>query len=132
MQVKWHRAPGTRVIKRTKLGNLPFPWDRQKWRGQRKQELSCPWVPHKLCRSVHLHHPGSIQASVDLETVVVTVGSDSRAGELADASGVVPPGVTLCLGQSGAAREQRPHRVNSSHGAWHLAGGGTAPRGAHT
>ena len=59
--------------------------------------------------------PRSIQGSVDWETVVVTAGADSRAGELAAASVVVPPGVILCLGWSGATREQGPHRVNSSH-----------------
>ena len=62
-----------------------------------------------------LHCPGSIKASADWETVVVTVGADSRGGNLAAASVVVPPCVTLCLGRSGAARGQRPHRINSSH-----------------
>ena len=56
----------------------------------------------------------AIQASVEWETVEVTAGADSRAGELATASGVVPPGVTLSLGQRGATREQRLHGVNSS------------------
>ena len=41
------------------------------------------------------------QASVDWETVVVTVGADSRAGELAAASGIIPPGVTVSLGGVG-------------------------------
>ena len=67
----------------------------------------------KLCRSAPLT-PWSIQATVDWETAAVTAGVDYRAGDLADASVVVPPGVTLCLGQSGVTREQ-PHRINRSH-----------------
>ena len=54
----------------------------------------------ELCRSAP-PAPWSIQALVDWETVGVTAGADSRAGDLAASSGVVPPGVTLCLGQSG-------------------------------
>ena len=59
--------------------------------------------------------PRSIQAPVDWETVVLTVGADSRTGELAAATVVVPPGVTLCLGLTGTPREQGPHKRNSSH-----------------
>ena len=55
------------------------------------------------------HHPRGIQDSADWETAVVTVGVDSRAGEMAAASGVVPPCVILCLGEVGS------HGVNSSH-----------------
>ena len=42
--------------------------------------------------------PLSIQAPVDWETAVVTAGADSRAGELATDTAVVPPGVTLFRG----------------------------------
>ena len=59
--------------------------------------------------------PQSIQAPADWETVVVTAGADSRAGELATATIVVPPDVTLYLGLSRATREQGPHKINSSH-----------------
>ena len=46
--------------------------------------------------------------------LVVTGGADSRAGELATATAIVPC-VTLCHGQSRAAGEEGPHRINSSH-----------------
>ena len=70
---------------------------------------------HPQAVQISNSHPQSIQASVDWETVVVTTGADTRAGELAATSVVVPSGVTLCLGWSRAAREQGPHRINSSH-----------------
>ena len=73
-------------------------------------------------------HPGPC----GLGAAVVTAGADSRAGEPAAATVVVPPGVTVCLGRGGAARGQGPHGINSSHWAVHLAGGGAAPPGAHT
>ena len=66
----------------------------------------------RLCRSVS--SPRSIQASPDWETVVVTAGTDSEAGELSAAT-VVSPFVTLCLRLSGAVREQMLHRINISH-----------------
>ena len=44
--------------------------------------------------------PRRIQAPADWETVVVTAGAESRAGELAAITVVVPPDVTLCLGES--------------------------------
>ena len=50
----------------------------------------------KVCRSAPLpppEHPGPCE----LGAVVVTAGADSRAGQLAAASVVVPPGVTLQL-----------------------------------
>ena len=54
----------------------------------------------RLCRSgppLPWEHPDLC----GLGAAVVTAGADSRAGELATASGVVPPGVTLCLGGAG-------------------------------
>ena len=54
--------------------------------GQRR--LSDHWVPPS-CADQH-PCPGSIQASVDWELQVVTLGADSIAGELAAASAVVP------------------------------------------
>ena len=45
--------------------------------------------------------------------MVVTAGADSRAGELAAASVVVPPCVTLCPGEA-KGREQASQGVNSS------------------
>ena len=44
-----------------------------------------------------LEHPGPC----GLGPMGVTAGADTRAGELADTSGVAPPGVTLCLGGAG-------------------------------
>ena len=41
-----------------------------------------------LCRRVPPLHPQSIQASADWETWVVTVGPDSRAGDMAAAKGL--------------------------------------------
>ena len=46
-------------------------------------------------------HHRSIQASVDWETRVVTRGELTPGPDLAAASVVVPPGVTLCLGGAG-------------------------------
>ena len=63
----------------------------------------------------HAPHPQSIQVPVDWETAAVPAGVDSRAGESATSTVVVPPAVTLCLGLREASREQRPHRINSSH-----------------
>ena len=68
----------------------------------------------KLCRlatPAAPEHPGQCRPGA----AGVTGGADSRAGGLATATVVVPPGVTLCLGLSGAAREQGPQGVNSSH-----------------
>ena len=70
-------------------------------RGPRPEQISSPAQEHPdPCR---------------LGAAEVTVGADSRAGELAAASAIVPPGVTLCHRQSKAAREQGLHRINSSH-----------------
>ena len=60
-----------------------------------------PWGTRELCRSAappQPEHPGPCGQ----RAVGVTGGADSRAGGLAADSGVVPPGVTLCLGLSGA------------------------------
>ena len=59
--------------------------------------------------------PWSIQAPMEWETALVTAGADSRAGELATATVVGPPGITLYLGLSTATSEQGHHRINSSH-----------------
>ena len=45
--------------------------------------------------------PRSIQATLDWKNVIVTAGADSRAGELAAANDVVPPGATVYLGGFG-------------------------------
>ena len=45
----------------------------------------------------------------------VTARADSSAGELAAASGIVPSGVTVCLGWSRATREEGPHKIKRSH-----------------
>ena len=76
---------------------LPHPQGRRRQGGHRAARMFLPPGTPKLCRSAP-PAPGSIQASADWETVVVIVGTDSRAGELAAASGVAPPGVTQCLG----------------------------------
>ena len=67
-----------------------------------ESEDSLPSGAPKLCRSAHLarEHPGQCGLE-DWETVVVTGGADSRAGELAATSVVVPPGVTSCLERQG-------------------------------
>ena len=49
-----------------------------------------------------------------LGAVVVTVGADSRAGELASTSVVVPPGVILCIGQAGPPGNRGLMGINSS------------------
>ena len=68
-----------------------------------------------LCKSVQPHQPGSAQASTDWRTMVVTVGADSRAGDLAAISVVVHPCVTLCLGEVGPPGNQGPHSINTFH-----------------
>ena len=63
--------------------------------------------------------------------MVVTVGADSRAGELTAVSVVVPPGVTLCLegrGQQGTgASRDKQHPLNRAPGR----GQGSSPRCMH-
>ena len=78
-----------------------------------QQGRSCCWAPLSCTdqRPPTPEHPGPCGG----EAAVVTAGPDSRSGELATASLVVPPCVTLCLGWSRATREQGPHRINSSH-----------------
>ena len=78
-----------------------LPRDRQRRGGHGTARTLLPLGTPELCRSAP-PTPRSTQASADWETVVVTAGADSRAGELA--ATVVPPCVTLCLGQSRAAR----------------------------
>ena len=56
-------------------------------------------------------HPGPC----GLVAAGITAGADTRAGELATASVLVPPDVTLCLGRSRATTEQEPHGVNRFH-----------------
>ena len=107
-------GPRSQVTKQTQPRILHSRRDRRKSGGHRTaRTLLAPGTP-KLCRSAP-PAPGSIQASVDWETVVVTAGADSRAGRLAAASVVIPAGETLCLRLSRATREQGPHRINSSH-----------------
>ena len=55
----------------------------------------------KLCRSVPTLPPTNIQASVDWKSVGAYWGSCLQGRELAEASVVVPPGVTLYLGRRG-------------------------------
>ena len=71
--------------------------------GPGQQGYSCRRAPPSCAdqRPLPREHPGPC----GLGAAVVTAGADSRAGELAAASGVVPPGVTLCLGWSGATKE---------------------------
>ena len=57
----------------------------------------------------------SIETPADWETVVVTAGVDCRARELAAATVVLPPGVTLYLGLNRATRDLGSHNINSSH-----------------
>ena len=82
--------------------------------GRAQDSEDAPATGHPRAVQLSAPHPRSIQASADWEPAVVTGGADSRAGQLAVVS-VVPPAVTLCLGQGRAAREQRPHRINICH-----------------
>ena len=64
-------------------------------RTQDSEEATAPGWPQAV--QISAPHPPSLQAPTDWETLVVTVGADSRAGRLATAT-VVPPCVTLCTG----------------------------------
>ena len=68
---------------------------------------------------------------VDWETVVVTGGADSRAGGLLAASVVVPPGVTLCLGEAGSqgTGASQDKQLPRSHAPGR--GRGSSPRCTH-
>ena len=74
----------------------------------------------------------SIQAPADWETVVVTVGADSRAGELAATTAVLPCVTFLVAGneqvhQGAGASQDKQLPQNPASGR-----GGAAPPGAHT
>ena len=101
-------GPGSQGTKQTQSTILCSPPDRRRWGGHRTaRTLLPPGAPHCADQQPPPpEHPGQC----GLGDWVVTLGAESRAGELAAASGVVPPDVThLCLGWSGGAREQRPH-----------------------
>ena len=80
---------------------LCSPQDRWKRREHRTAGTLLPPDAPKLCRSVHPCCLRSIQARGYWETMVVTAGADSRAVDMAAASVVVPPCVTLCLREVG-------------------------------
>ena len=63
-----------------------------------QQGHSCRWWPRavQIGATPPLEHPGPCR----LGAAVVTAGADFRAGQLAAATVVVPPGVTLYLGLS--------------------------------
>ena len=71
--------------------------------------------------------PSQEESQEDWETAAVSAGSWLQSWN----SGHLPCCFPRAWGES-TAREQRSHRVNSSHWALHLAGGGAAPPGAHT
>ena len=87
----------------------------------------------RSCRRVHIStlRPRSIQVPADWEPMVVTAEADSRAGELATATVVVPPDVTLCLGlsrrQGAGASQNKQLPLNRVH----LTGAGQLPQ-VHT
>ena len=57
VQVKPHRDLDPRVLQRTKLAILHFPWDRRKQGGHRTVRTLLPLSAPKLWRSVHLRLP---------------------------------------------------------------------------
>ena len=111
-QFQWRRpqSPGLRGTAQ----DPAFPPGQAEAR--RAQDIEdAPATGHPRAVQISAPCPRSIQASVDRETVVLAARADSMTRELAAAIAVVPPGVTLCLGWSSAAREQGLHRINSSH-----------------
>ena len=93
---RWSLGPGRRADTAADPA-LPGTGGGGEGTGQRGR--SCRRVPPSCADqcSPPLEHPGQCA----LGAAVVTAGADSRAGELAAASGVVPLGVTLCLEGSG-------------------------------
>ena len=69
--------------------------------GRAQDSEDTPAAEHPRVVQASAPYPRNIQASAEWETAVVTMGADSRAGELNAATAVVPPCVTLCLGGSG-------------------------------
>ena len=124
------QVPDLRVLGDT-AQDPALPQDRQRWGGPRTARTLLPLGAPKLCKSAP--HPREHPGQCGLGASVVTAGADSRAGELATASRVVPPGVTLCLGEAGPpgnkglmGGKQLP--LSPAPGG----GGGAAPPGAHT
>ena len=97
-----------------------------------RESEDAPVAGRPLAVQIRAPPPPEHSGQFRLGAALVTVGADSKAGELAAASVVVPPGVTLCMGPSVATREQRPHRINNSHWVVHLAGAGAASPGVYT
>ena len=64
---------------------------------------------------VSASHPGNIQASADWETASSYCGSCLQSWGADRRQWWFLPGVTSCLGQGGATREEGPQEVNSSH-----------------
>ena len=85
------------------------------WKDTGQRGGSCRLAPLSCADQRPPHPVPGISRPVQNGTVVLTGGADSRAGELAAASLVVPPCVTVCLGLSGTTREEGLHRINSSH-----------------
>ena len=111
------QGPQSKGSKLDKAGYPPFPFGRsrpQESTGQ--QELSCHWAPCNFCRSVNLHLPP--EASRPVWTGRLQFGT---RGELLGPELEIWPLpffaffllFTVHLGEVGASREQRPHRINS-------------------
>ena len=92
------QAPDARAVGDT-VQNPVLP-SGQAEAGRAQDSEDTPAAGHPRVVQTSASYPRSIQASTEWETVVVTMGADSRAGEL-NAATVVPPCVTLCLGGSG-------------------------------
>ena len=87
------------------------PGQAEAGRPRQDSKDTCRWGPQaEQVRGPAPEHPVPCRLGV----AVVTAGADSRAGELATATAIVPC-VTSCHGQSRAAGEEGPHRINSSH-----------------
>ena len=122
------QAPDSRMPGDTAWTGTP-PGQVEAWRAKDSEALLLPGASG-LCRSVS-PQPWSFQASADWELQLLLQ-------KLTPGLDIWPLPVWLfllvspCAWEVGATREQGPHRINSSHGALHLAGGRAASPGAHT
>ena len=106
-----HRSQGA---KQTKPMILHSPWDRRKPGGHRTAKTLLLLGAPKLYRSVYPCRPWEHLGQCRLETALVTIG------ELTPELEIWPLPLFFLLfhlvpGRGRAAREQRPHRINSSH-----------------
>ena len=81
-------------------GSCAPPRDRWRCGGHRTVRMLLPLIVPPSCAGQCTLPPEHL-GQCGLGAAVVTVGADSRAGELAATSVVVPPCVTLCLEEAG-------------------------------